>query len=1718
MAAKCVFPIISLLLFMGVVSPLDGMPTFIVTSPKRAKFDTPTTFAISASNLAQPETIHLLLRTGDASEINLNETTLRFESDGVQTWSVVMDSARMTDLLQRTFQLRAEYGSVVKSMEIPMNPLSGHVMIQTDKLIYTPRQTVMYRIIALDDDQRFAKWPVTVDIKNPDLIILERQHHTSEQAFVGKNFTLPRDATTGTWTISATFEGTKVRTTKTIKFDVQEYVLPTFKVEVSVQEKVIALSTSWLRIKVKAIYTYGEPVQGSVQMRLGFVKDDRIYLFNTSYSSDRGLDDNGEWSMAVPVRDMRSHRLWFPNASPLYIEANVTEAGTGEVGTAVDMKTLFANPFYRISFDRSKKYFKPGFDYTMAIEVEAANGDKAANISVFVSVEMKTENGAFLQEGFGSTFELDAHGRMNHTFPIPGAADGVNIRVVTLDPRAPELSEDTMTVNKFVSPTNTFLQLSQEGNSIRIQYTPAPQIFIGSRERITVVVISRGQLLHTASVPRDSSGSASLPLSRDLLVASSPAARVVAYFYIGGTNMEIVADSLFVDTEDICREELSLFHGFHGQQMAQLPKQTTELNVEGGGNMRVGLLAVDERVYILRNERSLTRDKIFEMLGEADEGRGIGDGRDTDKIFEYAGLEFIKLTEAYEATVPVFDAMLHLSGLNTYFPQGRRAKEFLSFGNPNIFDDEETIPLDEVRKYFPESWLFKEITLPEDGYGFESITLPDTITTWSLTAVGVGAQGGVCMSRPLHITVFKPFFAQVRLPYKAVRLEQVTVDIGIYNYKTFDINVTVTVQADQGLCFSEGFGGQHRIQYRATLRARQTNSESIRMIPLVAGSVKLIVDVRSTNGRERDIVEKTLHVVAEGRRVQKSISFPLDPSGKHSSHTPANRNGVRLTNTASISNRIVSKSNKQLTQINLYMPEEVIQGSEKGQISACGDLMGDIISTAVLQGDNLFESSVVDAEEAIGNLAPTVHALLYLNQSNFMTPYVQEKGQAHVTYGVSRLLSYRKTVRDNASFGITPDSPPATWLTALVLKTLCHAKRITFIDTESLITRGFIWMSEQGHRETSGALNERDRRLARPSRDYDLMLSAETLIALHECNSVEPINYEVLPLMGDLEMFLADNLGDVTSPLVMAKTAYALTLSDPRDDITLQAVQRLKDMMRETREGLHYWSVTSENELPQRPFWYHSGTRASSIEATAYGLLVFSRQAAAPEAGEGLYGFDYGDDEEEEEEEEEVVGAGGVEWNVNLDSIAGWLIQKRNSRGAFIGAMDTAAATQALSEYSLSKQDLNSVDLHCNVTTRPTQNYTHSFDFNEENAITPKSLSNVPVGRQLHIETRGTGLGQMQVRVEYNVPVQANAMCRYDVTITRRTMSYNSRSDDRDEVCRYCNMGCDDENHEVTEPPRTRRSAAQLREARYRYRPQYGADLTARRRVKRQRITASRVSMCIEVCLRSTENNYADRTILSIAMLSGFEPYADDLTRIYEKRDQYSLSSLVWVEEKETVELKFNQVPHDRNTCVSFRAIERRDVTRRNPAIVTVRPHDEQEPTCVHTYDPVVSEVNLAVYCANNQTSNQGQCRCISGMCGACHTRPSDVDLNDMQRLVCDSEFIYKIRLTSTQVSDDWVDITADVIRTEKNGSDEVETEINMVTPRTCSCPHTLGVGSQHYFFGSHYDLFVDRNNDKKKTYLLDQTTAFVSQSLGSSDQNRAGNWIRMAMGGHCGD
>ena len=47
-----------------------------------------------------------------------------------------------------------------------------------------------------------------------------------------------------------------------------------------------------------------------------------------------------------------------------------------------------------------------------------------------------------------------------------------------------------------------------------------------------------------------------------------------------------------------------------GSAVAPKPKDKYELEVEGGENMRVGLVAVDEAVFLLNDKQTLTRKLV----------------------------------------------------------------------------------------------------------------------------------------------------------------------------------------------------------------------------------------------------------------------------------------------------------------------------------------------------------------------------------------------------------------------------------------------------------------------------------------------------------------------------------------------------------------------------------------------------------------------------------------------------------------------------------------------------------------------------------------------------------------------------------------------------------------------------------------------------------------------------------------------------------------------------------------------------------------------------------------------------------------------------------------------------------------------------------------------------------------------------------------------------
>ncbi|NXT08612.1 A2MG protein, partial [Prunella fulvescens] len=133
------------------------------------------------------------------------------------------------------------------------------VFIQTDKPIYKPGQTVLFRIVALDEEFR----PVNeMDPKKNRLY--QWTNAELEMGFIQLFFNLTSEPIQGTYTVVAQkASGKKVQHS----FSVEEYVLPKFEVTVKMP-KVISILDEQLKVTVCGLYTFGKPVPGLVNFRV----------------------------------------------------------------------------------------------------------------------------------------------------------------------------------------------------------------------------------------------------------------------------------------------------------------------------------------------------------------------------------------------------------------------------------------------------------------------------------------------------------------------------------------------------------------------------------------------------------------------------------------------------------------------------------------------------------------------------------------------------------------------------------------------------------------------------------------------------------------------------------------------------------------------------------------------------------------------------------------------------------------------------------------------------------------------------------------------------------------------------------------------------------------------------------------------------------------------------------------------------------------------------------------------------------------------------------------------------------------------------------------------------------------------------------------------------------------------------------------------------------
>ena len=65
------------------------------------------------------------------------------------------------------------------------------------------------------------------------------------------------------------------------------------------------------------------------------------------------------------------------------------------------------------------------------------------------------------------------------------------------------------------------------------------------------------------------------------------------------------------------------------------------------------------------------------------------------------------------------------------------------------------------------------------------VTVPDSITEWSIYGLAQCCATGFCVSEPVSLKVFKPVFVECHLPYSLKRQEQVSIACSAYNYNAF---------------------------------------------------------------------------------------------------------------------------------------------------------------------------------------------------------------------------------------------------------------------------------------------------------------------------------------------------------------------------------------------------------------------------------------------------------------------------------------------------------------------------------------------------------------------------------------------------------------------------------------------------------------------------------------------------------------------------------------------------------------------------------------------------------------------------------------------------------------------------------------------------------------------------------------------------------------------
>ncbi|XP_032574230.1 CD109 antigen isoform X5 [Drosophila sechellia] len=1029
------------------------------------------------------------------------------------------------------------------------------VFVQTDKATYKPADLVQFRILFLDENTRPAKIdkPISVIITDgaQNRIKQLRDVKLTKGVFFGE-LQLSEQPVLGTWKISVSVDGDN-RETKS--FEVDKYVLPKFEVIVDTP-KAAVIEDKVIKATIRAKYTYGKPVKGkatvSMERSYGYFGN----LGGNDDKQEKTIDVDGKGHVEFDIIRWTQRGQYLP---PVKLFAVVTEELTGNKQNATATVVLHQQRYMIEAYERPD-HFKANKSFIYQVVVKNVDGSPVTSSAKNVKI------------GFTNTFTyfngMPPVSRIN--FEAPVNENGIATFNVTLPDSESRYYRIFASFDRSVNHLGYISKFEPTMISrapLKIQVnTKKPRL--GERVSFDVVsiedlpyfvytIVARGNVILSdyVDVP---DGKKTFTVKFTPTFSMVPKATIYVHYVVSN---DLQFEEKTIDFEKEFSNSIDISAPTNAK-----PSEEVKLRIKTDADSFVGLLGVDQSVLLLKSGNDLSQDDIFNSLNK------------------------------YQTSTPWMNGYGRYPGqtsglvtlTNANYPYNTERRIFIrpGIGFPRPLFNRVTVtgslaqnvPTEpQVRKEFPENWIFNIF----ENVGAEGFTLtkkiPDTITSWVVTGFSLNPTSGIALTKsPSKIRVFQPFFVSTNLPYSVKRGEVIAIPVVIFNYldKTLDADVVMD-NSDQEYEFTEATNevlekaiDEVRRVKRVTISANSGKSVSFMIRPKSVGFTTL--KITATSALAGDTIHQKLKVEPEGV--------------------------TQFENRAVFINL---KDQPEMSQsLDAEIPSEVVPQSEFIEFSVVGDLLGPTLQNL----DNLVRMPYGCGEQNMVNFVPNILVLKYLEVTSRKLPSVESKARKFLEIGYQRELTYKHDDGSYSAFGKS-DASGSTWLTAYVMRSFHQAGTYTDIDP-NVITAGLDFLVSK--QKESGEFPEVGK-LFDNANQNPLALTSFVLLAFFE-------NHELIPKYQDViekaVRYVAEEADKTDDQYSLAIAAVALQLAKhPQAE---KVLAKLESVARNENDRMWWSKATESTGEDGRVF--HWKPRSNDVEITSYVLLALLEKDPAEKA------------------------------------------------------------------------------------------------------------------------------------------------------------------------------------------------------------------------------------------------------------------------------------------------------------------------------------------------------------------------------------------------------------------------------------------------------------------------------------------------------------------------